>query len=260
MHWLAQLEYEKFLLFTLIFSRVSAMVMTAPIFSATEMPMLFRGLLAMVISVVVTPVLWTTPLPMPANLAGYLILVAGELMIGVALGMGMAILFAGLDVAGHVIGQSGGLLMAEVYDPSQGDNVVVFSRLLKMVTLATFACIGGHRILLAALLDTFAVIRPGAGSMPVSVAETLTLLISQSFHLGIRAAAPVLVALLLGNVVLALVGRTVPQLNVMIVGFGLNAMLMFGTLWLTFGTAVLVFQEQIEPTLEVLVEVITGHG
>lgn len=260
MHWLAQLEYEKFLLFTLIFSRVSAMVMTAPIFSATEMPAVFRGLLAVVVSVLVMPVLWATPLPIPDNLAGYMILVAGETLIGVGLGMGMAILFVGLDVAGHVIGQSGGLLMAEVYDPSQGDNVIVFSRLLKLVTLAAFVSVGGHRILLAALLDTFAVIRPGAGSMPISVAETLTLLVSQSFHLGVRAAAPVLVALLLGNVVLALVGRTVPQLNVMIVGFGLNAMLMFGTMWLSFGTAVLVFQEQIEPTLDALVEVITGHG
>jgi flagellar biosynthetic protein FliR len=77
---------------------------------------------------------------------------------------------------------------------------------------------------------------------------------AQSFSLGIRAAAPATIALLLATLVLGLISRTVPQLNVLILGFGLNSLLIFGSLALTLGGITWAFQEQIEPALEVLLD------
>ena len=88
--------------------------------------------------------------------------------------------------------------------------------------------------------------------MLASLVEMFLVLITQSFHVAIRAAAPVVTAVLLATLVLGLISRTLPQLNVMVVGFGLNAMITFGVFFLSLGAALLVFQDQIVPTLQIL--------
>ena len=101
-------------------------------------------------------------------------------------------------------------------------------------------------------MDTFRTIPPGSGGFPNSLAEGFVTLVSQSFSLGIRAAAPAVTALLLATLILGLVGRTLPQLNVLSLGFGLNAMFAFAALAMTLGAAVWAFQDQIQPALETL--------
>ena len=78
------------------------------------------------------------------------------------------------------------------------------------------------------------------------------MLITESFQVGIRAGAPLVAAVLLATLVLGLLSRTLPQLNVMVVGFGINALLTFAVFSFTLGAAMLVFQDQIVPTLEAL--------
>jgi flagellar biosynthetic protein FliR len=90
--------------------------------------------------------------------------------------------------------------------------------------------------------------------VPTSLGHTFVLLLAQSFSLAVRAAAPVVTALLLSTLVMGLISRTLPQLNILAVGFGLNSMLAFGVLGLTLGGAAWVFQNQIESVLELLLE------
>jgi flagellar biosynthetic protein FliR len=84
--------------------------------------------------------------------------------------------------------------------------------------------------------------------------QTFVLLVAQSFALAVRAAAPVVTSLLLSTLVMGLVSRTLPQLNILVVGFGMNALLTFGVLALTLGAAVWVFQDQVEPAVELLLD------
>jgi flagellar biosynthetic protein FliR len=79
-------------------------------------------------------------------------------------------------------------------------------------------------------------------------------MVTQSFVLGIRAAAPALVALLLGTVVVAIIGRTLPQMNVMAIGFSLNAVLALASIAFTLGTAAWLFQNYVPTALETLLE------
>ena len=146
------------------------------------------------------------------------------------------------------------MMLANVVDPNMGTSVPTFSRFLFLVAMAVFVGIGGHRLVMAALLDTFATIPPGSCAFPTSFANTFVELLAQSFKLGIRGGVPVVTALLLSTLVLGLIGRTVPQLNILMVGFGLNSMLSFALMSLTLGATVWAFQEQIEPTLSTLLE------
>ena len=164
------------------------------------------------------------------------------------------ILVHGMELAGEIIGYVGGLMIAEAYDPTSDMNTPILSRLFVLVSLSVFVCIGGHRLVMAGLLDTFQTIPPGNGIFSRSIADAFVTLMAQSFSLGIRAAAPATIALLLATLVLGLISRTVPQLNVLILGFGMNSLLIFGALALTLGGMVWVFQEQIQPAVELMLD------
>jgi flagellar biosynthetic protein FliR len=157
-----------------------------------------------------------------------------------------------------MIGRISGLMLADVFDPTTGESVPQFSRLLFLVTTAVFVTIGGHRIVMAGLLDTFHTIQLGSVAMPSSLGHALVEMVAQSFVLGVRASAPVVTALLLSTLVMGLISRTLPQLNILAVGFGMNSLLVFGALGLTLGAAAWAFQDQLEPAMQVLLEALNS--
>lgn len=254
MDWLSQIDAEKFVLFTLVLARVSGLVMTAPIYGTSDIPARIRALFAVALAVLITPSQWNVPVEDPGTTLNYLVFVGSELVIGLSLGLGIVVLFSGIQLAGQMMGRIGGMMLADVFDPSVGTSVPMFSRLMLLVTMAVFVCIGGHRMVMAGLLDTFATIPPGSGAVPTEIAHTFVLLLAQSFALAVRAAAPVVTSLLLSTLVMGLVSRTLPQLNILAVGFGMNSMLTFGVLGLSLGAAAWVFQAELEPALETLLE------
>jgi flagellar biosynthetic protein FliR len=261
MNWLNLISVDKFLLFTLILTRVSGLTMTAPIYGTRDVPAQVRAVLAVALALLIAPTQWHLSVAQPGSVLLYLVLIGGELLIGMCLGLAIVVLLSGVQLAGEMIGYVSGLMLAEAYDPTIESDVPIFSRLMHLVAVAVFVCIGGHRMLMAGLLDTFQAIPPGGAALPDSLAETFVLLVGQSFALAIRAAVPVVAALLLATLVMGLIGRTLPQLNVLMVGFGLSTMLTFATLSLTLGAAVWVFQDQIEPTLEAMLEALgTSRG
>lgn len=276
MAWLQSLQLEKFLLFALVLTRVSGLTATAPIYGTKEVPMQVRALFAVALALLITPSQWHVPVDHPGNLVNFLVLIAGELLIGMCLGIGVVILFSGVELAGQMIGRTGGLALAEVYDPAMDASVPTFSRMLLLVTMAVFVCIGGHRAVMGGLLDTFKAIPPGGDPMLGSVlpewmpvetdrlplgVQAMVELVSQSFHLGIRAAMPVVTALLLSTLIMGLISRTMPQFNILMVGFGMNAMLTFAIFSLTIGAAAWIvrdwfLQESLHPALESLLQTI----
>lgn len=258
MDWLYQLNVDKFILFTLVLTRVSGLTMTAPIYGTREVPVRIRVLLALALALLITPSQWNVAVPYPGTTLNYLVLVGGELVVGVCLGLGIMLIFYGMELAGEMIGYVGGLMLAEAYDPSWDANTPIISRLLMLISLSIFVCIGGHRLVMAGLLDTFQTIPPGNGVFSRSITDAFLTLLTQSYSLGIRAAAPATIALLLATLILGLISRTVPQLNVLLVGLGLNSLLIFAALALTLGAAAWAFQEQIEPALEHLLDALNA--
>jgi len=254
MSWLEQLDTEKFLLFTLVLTRVSGLTMTAPIYGTKEVPLQIRALLSVALAVLIMPSQWDVAVEYPGNTLNYLVFIGAELAVGLCLGLGVVILFSGILLAGQLIGRVGGMMLADVFDPGLETNVPTVARLMYLLALAVFVGIGGHRMVMTGLLETFATIPPGSGAFPVSMGETFVVLLQQSFGLGIRAAVPVVLALLLSTMVMGLISRTLPQLNILMIGFGMNAMLGFAILSLTLGASVWAFQEQIEPVLDLLLE------
>lgn len=240
--------------FLLVLTRVSGLVMSAPIFGTGDIPARVRAFLAIALAVLVTPLQTTHVVAMPDTAVDLGILMASELIVGLVLGLGITLLFSGIQIAGQVISQIAGVQLADVINPTFDASVPVFSQLMFYVTLAVFVVTGGHRQVMEALLDTFASMPPGKAIISESIVEAITNLITQSFVLGIRAAAPTMTAVLLATLVLGLLSRTLPQLNLMAVGFGFSSLITLGTLSVSLGIAAWAFQEQVEPALETLID------
>jgi flagellar biosynthetic protein FliR len=144
------------------------------------------------------------------------------------------------------------LYAAQIFDPVSGDQVPLMSRAYQFLAITVFALIGGLHVLVTSLLDTFVSIPVGTIGFNPDVAYALVVILKTSAILALKIAAPVLVAVLVSLLVIGLLSKTLPQLNIMSVGFGINSMLMFAMLSLTLGTGMWMFQEQIAGVFETL--------
>jgi flagellar biosynthesis protein FliR len=155
-----------------------------------------------------------------------------------------------MQLAGQIISQTSGMTLADVVNPTFETTVPLFSQILEILALAIFFIIGGHRQVMDALLRSFAWMPPGHGRLPPNLVEALSSVTAQSFDVGIRAAAPVMIALLLATLVVALISRTLPQLNAVAVGLNFNSLIVIGVFAFCLGSAAWVFQEELDNVVE----------
>jgi flagellar biosynthetic protein FliR len=243
--------------FVLVLTRLSGLLTTAPIYGTNDLPMRVRAFLAIALALLITPLQLSARPAGITNLVDLAIGMTAELVIGATLGLGIVFLLGGMQIAGQIIAQLAGIQLGDVINPTLDASVPVFSQMFFYVTLAVFVLIGGHRQVMGALLETFAVLPPGMATL-ANPLETFVDLLGQSFALGVRAAAPTMCAVLLATMVLGLLSRTLPQLNLMAVGFGLSSLVSLATLSVSLGLAAWAFQEQVDYALEALVDTIVS--
>lgn len=241
---------DQFLIFALVLTRVSGLFMTLPVVGTQHIPFQFRALTAVGIALLIAPSFWGMSVPEPGNLLGLIVIAGREAVLGLALGLAISILFSGLQLAGQLIAQISGLSLADVYNPSMDSNVPVFAQLLDATALAVFVIVGGHRQVIDALLDTFHTMPPGRADFAPTVVDALTVILHSSFLTGIRAAAPVMVSLLLAVLIVGLISRTLPQLNTINLGFSFNTLVLLGTLAFSLGSAVWIFQDETHSAIQ----------
>jgi flagellar biosynthetic protein FliR len=252
MDWWQYIDTSRVLVFTLVLTRVSGIVMMSPVIGGSDIPVQVRALLAFTLTLLIMPSQWFVPIAEPQNLTAYAILIAAELGIGLALGLGLNIFFTGASMAGELIGQIGGLTATQIFDPISGDQSPLLSRLFQYLAITVFAAVGGLQVLVTTLLDTFVTLPLGEAAFHSSIAYSLVKILALSFNMSIRMAAPVVVAVLVAMLVMGLLGKTLPQLNLMSVGFGVNSMIMFAVLTMSLGAAVWCFQERIDDVFQLL--------
>ncbi|MFO7906726.1 MAG: flagellar biosynthetic protein FliR [Planctomycetota bacterium] len=242
MELLLSIYKNQFLIFLLVLTRVSGLVTVAPLWSSRAIPVRVRALLATGIAMIITPLWWHTPVEDPGNVVHLAVLLVSEFAIGASLGLAVLICFVGMELAGQLLGQMTGMRLANMASPEHNNTISVFSQFLRMLMLAVFVVAGGHEYLLHVFFRVFERMPPGQAHVSMPLVDALTKITSYSFVLGLQLAAPMIVAVLLSLLVMGLIGRTMPQFNVLAVGFGINSLVMVGALLLSLGVMVRVFQ------------------
>ncbi|MEE4277786.1 MAG: flagellar biosynthetic protein FliR [Halieaceae bacterium] len=200
------------------FLRVSAMMLAAPIFSASYFNVRTRIILAITISALIAPLLPGATAVDPLSPVGVL-LALREIAVGLVMGFVMQLVFAAVVVAGHSIAMSMGLGFAMSIDPQNGVQVPVVSQINVVLSTLLFLSIDGHLMLLAAVVESFGVLPLDDLVSPASVFSSVVALGSQLFASALLLALPTLTAILMINVAFGVITRAAPQLNIFAVGF-----------------------------------------
>src|SRR5688572_4354768 len=198
-------------------ARVGAVLAVAPPFASVAVPRRVRALIAMALTVGLLPGL--TAATSPARSGELILAIGGEVLIGLAMGLALSLVFTAAQWAGELVSQQMGLNLSEMYDPGSGGVAVgALGHMYWLLTVVMFLGANGHHALLrgvAASFDAVPVMSLSAGG---SVVTLIVGLLQSATGLAIQLAAPVFVTMLIVDLALGMVGRTMPQLGMMTVG------------------------------------------
>lgn len=200
------------------FFRILAMLSIDPFFSSRTIPGRVRIMLAMLLALLIAPLLPPMPPISPVSPLGILIIIQ-QVIIGVALGFVMRVIFASIEMAGHLAGLQMGLGFASFYDPQHGSNSIVVAQFVSMLTMLLFLAMSGHLVVLEALVKSFVWLPISDAPLKAAGFKMLAEMGGQLFTLGLMLSMPVVVALLMTNLCIGVMSRAAPQFNVFAVGF-----------------------------------------
>lgn len=201
-------------------ARILALIASAPVLGNPSLPASVKIGLGLLLTVLVAPLLPPQPGLDPAAATGLLIL-AQQVLIGLAMGLAMRVVFHAAEMAGELIGLQMGLGFATLYDASLPGFIPVIGQYLGVIASLAFLAIDGHLLLLSALVESFQVL-PLA---PLSTPSGLRALVQWGgsiFSYSLALSLPLLAALLITNIALAILTRAAPQLNIFVIGFPLT--------------------------------------
>ncbi|MEI8395015.1 MAG: flagellar biosynthetic protein FliR [Rhodospirillaceae bacterium] len=201
----------------LIFTRVGSAFMVMPVFGDQFVPARARLLLALIISVIVTPALQNRLPPEPNSIIALTLLILGEVLVGVFVGSLPRLMFGALEVAGMIIAMQAGLSNAFVFNPSLASQGSLPGSLMSWLALLLIMVGDLHHLLLMAVIHSYDLFQPGA-PLPVSdFMQMVSHLVSQSFMIGVEMSAPFLATGLVFALALGIMARLAPQMQVFFV-------------------------------------------
>lgn len=208
--------------FLLTLMRISLVVFLLPFFGGQSIPITIKASLALVLNLALWPHISFPGSMMPAHPFELVLMLVGEAMLGLILSILIRVVFAAIQTGGQIIGFQMGFAMMNVVDPMTGVSEAITAQFLYMITLLTFLSLNGHLFLLKGIAQSFDLIPPGGLLITSDLADHVLGYSRQIFVLAVKIAAPVMAAIFLVDLALALIGRAAPQMNVLFVGFPLK--------------------------------------
>ncbi len=211
--------------FLLIFVRTTALIVASPIFGHRNVPNTVKVAFCLVLAYVIFAANPTGPTIAYAGLWGYAVMFIKELLFGLVLGYVTTLFFSIPQTSGFIMDMQMDFGMASAYDTMSNTNVPLTGNLLNIVMLITFFGVNGHTKLIYILNSTFAHIPVGQVALNATLGTTALEVFALAFVLAINVAIPVVVAGLLGEVALGILVRTIPQMNIFVIGIPMKILL-----------------------------------
>ncbi len=212
-------EIETFLF---VFFRVGAIVLFAPILGSAQVPVRLKAGFILMFSLLIFPMVSGKPMPDPKGLFELAVYLASEAAVGLAIAFATRLVFTSVQVAGTIVDFQMGFGVVNVIDPQTQAQVSITAQFQNILAVLLFLATDAHHIVIGAVVESFNVIHPASMSLGGVTAEYILKLFSAMFLIAVKIAAPVMAILFFLSVGLGLVARTVPQMNVFIVGFPLQ--------------------------------------
>jgi flagellar biosynthetic protein FliR len=214
--------------------RIMGFFLAAPVLGSNFVPTRVRLILALAVSILVAPTLPDIPSVPALSLPAFLI-VLQQVLIGLALGFFMQMLFQIFIILGQLIAMQMGLGFASMVDPSNGINVAIMSSFYLMFVTMLFVLFDGHLVMIEVIAESFEQIPISAVALDREIYYRLISTISWVFSSALLLSLPALTALLITNFAFGIMTRAAPQMNIFALGFPVALMFGLFVIWLTMG-------------------------
>lgn len=205
----------------------------APVFNARNVPVTWKIALVLLL----TSFGWSLGLAgtyqAPSNALQFILVLILEILIGIILALAAQFFFAAIQLAGQVIDTQMGFGIMNVVDPLSGTQAPLLGNFKYILAMLVFLQIDGHHLFLQALFDTYAYIPIGGLRIGDELIKNIILFFGNIFSIGIKLALPIVGSLLITDVIMGIMSRTVPQMNIFMVGMPAKIILGFSVLLVT---------------------------
>ncbi len=229
-----------------MFSRIGAVLMLAPGWGESAVPVRFRLVAALLSTAVLGPTLISQLPEIPGTTGMALVFVISEVLIGLMIGGVARIMMSALQVAGQIMGMQSGLGFAQQMDPSIGQSSAILSVFLSMSAIVLIFATGIHRLMLEAAAESYQIFRPGETLSVGDASQWAISAISASFRIGLQMAAPIVVFAMVFNLALGLVSRLIPQVQIYFIAMPSQIMIGLSILAFVLGGGLLIWLEALE--------------
>lgn len=238
--------FPKISVLLLIFVRVSAFFVSVPFFSYRTIPPQLKIALAFVLSWMMYYTFQIEAFPIDGN---YILLILKEAIIGLMLGVAAHIIISAVQIAGGFIDFEMGFALANIIDPQTGTQSPLMGQFFNFLIIFVLLSINGHHLILDGIFYSYKFmpmdqIFPKFGD--ANTVEFIIKLFSSVFAIAFQMSAPIIATLFLVTIALGITGKTVPQLNIFVVGFPIKIAIGFLVLIVSMGATIAVMGKLIE--------------
>lgn len=237
------------------FVRMLALVSTAPIFGESRVPRHVKVGLAALLAIAISPTLDSLPTVPVVSLAGLWIIMQ-QVLIGVAMGFSMRLVFTAVQAAGEYIGLQMGLSFAAFFDPISGGQTMVLARLLNMLAMLIFLAFDMHLMVIATLVESFHILPIANAPLAANGWMLLVLAAGQIFSAGLMLALPLVTTLLTINLAMGILNRASPQLSIFSIGFPMTLLVGIAMLRLLMPHLAPFLEQQFAAGLSTMLQVV----
>lgn len=216
------IELEKIIL---IFMRIASFIVVAPGLSFRGLPNMFKVMLAVSLSIMIYTIM--PELNFDGNSLYFIFLVVKESLFGLAIGYLTKLIFSAIEMAGQLLDFQVGFSMAAVFDASVGTTASNYGRLFYWTSICMFFIMDMHHRVINALIQSFEYVPLDGIQIMNSDIEGVVQLFSHVFETAVNLAAPLIIVVLIVDIVLGVISRTIPQINVLMLGMPVKSMVSF---------------------------------
>ena len=242
MEW-AQIFSEDYIVgFMLLFFRMAALFLAVPIFSHKNIPMSIKGAMAFLFTIVFYPSM--PPLDIPINTASIILAILSEFMLGLVVGIVLLLAYHVITFAGGLISFMMGFSMASAIDPQTGVSMPIVSQFLSLMGLMVLLSLNLHHWVLLFIDTSISKVPLGGFMMSEDIFHYIIHAVSNMFVVGFMIAFPIIALSWLADVIFGMLMKTMPQFNLLVIGFPIKITVAFVVLIATFASSMLILKGQ----------------
>jgi flagellar biosynthesis protein FliR len=245
-----QFSEQELLAFALIFVRSVAFIVAMPVIGTNSVTAQVKILLALAMSFVLKPVISTTALSVGLTDSLVPFLAMKEIFIGLCIGFIARLFFMCLAMAGQIISVSLGVSSAQLYNPAFNETSSAFDQFFLILATLFFFAINGHHQFIIGLVQSYKIIPLSLDVLAPIDPKQLSTIGQTATEMAIRFSAPILVTILFTNLAMGIVGRAVPQINILITSLPVNTLVGFFVLFVSLPMVLMTMDDLLGQTLQ----------